>query len=489
MFLTIDYSKGIGHLKKLDYTLSEYDTYFVIMNTCKFIETKLEGNLSKEEIEVYSKEILSLLSKLRYSGTIRYQDEQRVVEKAFDIAYKFIKLELINFGESKIYEASKDQEIDCSFFNEKVSKEIKKLNLNDSKNLRLKLRLYELKKKGLGSSLFDIDVIKALVALDPNCDLVNNIKEDIDSLKKEINETEREIKSLYNDLVSKKEHLEDISERKKKYIGDIFKSILSILLGVGIYVGSFFGITTLAKRIARYSKYQKEVTAYSKEYGDETYGLLYKKTVSAGDPKDGVFIRVYEDEWNRRGRRQVLVYDMSEFNFDTLEEYLSIPLENLDYEEETEYVNEVNKDHIARNNYKMVEKAVYNYVGEERDTNTFVIFELLLNIVGIVISLLIELLLSDSNHDLLTRLRDLVDNFESLKYNNYRRKEQLVLVRGKTIQLLELIKKDEKLKAEFEEKIIRNKELFLICKHLDNALETHFEDMEEKKKVLTKIVK
>ena len=152
MFLTMDYSKGIEHLKNFYLILEKYEAYFTIMNACKFLEIKLKKSLSKEEVEVYSKEIINMLNKLRYSETIKYEDEQKVVEKAFNIAYQFIKLELINFGESKIYESSKDHEIDCSFFNECILKDLEHINLSDPKYESLSLELYEMKSKGLGKS-------------------------------------------------------------------------------------------------------------------------------------------------------------------------------------------------------------------------------------------------------------------------------------------------------------------------------------------------
>ncbi len=494
MFLTMDYATGIKHLTKLYRILEKQNIYFKIFNICKLLEMKLEQNLSKEEISECANQVIDMLDSLRYSETTRYQDEQKIVEKAFSLAYQLIKMEILSFGESKIYNVSKEHEIDCSFFNECITDDIESLDLTDEKHRTLQTRLYEIKSKGIGSSYFDINIIKAIVALNPNSNLVEGIKNNIGNLEREIEKSDKRIASLYEVYCEKNRILERWQHKKKSFAKDVAKSISSIILSLAFYISSFAALTALARKITKDTVYNEERTSYSKEYGKETGIREYKTPSQMNQPQDGVYIKSYGN-WvpgdysdgvdDGELYRKVKVYDMSGFDFETLKEYLTVALANLDYTEETEIGKDVDKSELARDAYISVQDLSYENMGEVQG-NSWVLFTFIFLLLdGFVIST-VEIYKSKKYKDIAGKMTDLSFDVQELKSAKKTTKERYESLKSTVQELLDYIDQNDELKAKLNEEIKNNEALLSLLGETTGYKKPEFKSNDVMRRTLTK---
>ena len=487
MFLEQDYTTGIRHLKSFYNILNKYNTYFIIINTCNYIEMELKNEHSKDDIGKYASKMIELLNSLRYSETLRYSEEQKIVEKVYELAYKLIKLEIVNFGESKIYDNSKNYEIDLSFFNECIKNELNTINLNEPKYEKLKTEIYNIKSRGIGNSYFDINIIKMIVVLNSDLDIIKNIKDNIIELINEIDINNYGLNSkVYNYNCNHKDYLGNTLEKLKKSRKQFAKSLLSVVLGISFYLGSFTGLTIVNKKNAVNKVYDKEITTYSDEYSEETSSEEFKIDIEAGRDmeEEGTVKVVKYGSWDNSGNREVHTYDMSGFNFDTLKEYLSIPLDNLEYDTFVESKDDCK--YVNRINYTEVEKIVYNYRDNELYVEKFVAVEFLFLILGILWFAGIDLvILGSRDMNIFNRFKNLERNFHDLKNDKKIKKDKLEELRKEALEIMELIDKDEELKKKFNTAIERNKFLLSLDDELNKkVLNTEFKDTEQIKKLI-----
>ena len=119
------YSKGLGNLQKLKNQLDKYDIYYRVFKSCKWIEMKLDdSNISYESLEQYVNEMILNIKSIIESDTLDYDNEKHIVESVYKVAYDLIKLELTMTGDSKIYRYTKSEEINISYFNTLIKKDI-----------------------------------------------------------------------------------------------------------------------------------------------------------------------------------------------------------------------------------------------------------------------------------------------------------------------------------------------------------------------------
>ena len=106
------YSTGIMELNKLEVTLDRYSVYFEVLNTCKYLDTKIDSKeLVLEELEKYVSKMIFNLKRIVKSDTVNYEIEKEVVEKVYDTAYNIIKLELVMTGDSQLYHYAKEEDV------------------------------------------------------------------------------------------------------------------------------------------------------------------------------------------------------------------------------------------------------------------------------------------------------------------------------------------------------------------------------------------
>ena len=146
------YSIGISELNKLKIKLDNYNVYAVAYNTCNYINNKIDGNLSIDELNRIVSKIIFVLKSINKSGTIDYDNEKHIVEKIYETAYNVIKLEVLMTGESQLYLFVKNEEANISYFNNLIIKDIERIDLRLDENKPIETKVFELGQNGIYSN-------------------------------------------------------------------------------------------------------------------------------------------------------------------------------------------------------------------------------------------------------------------------------------------------------------------------------------------------
>ena len=466
MVLICDYALGIKKLRALELELSEYEVYFKVINSCEYLLMKIDKIKTidnKEEVKSYANEIIESLKSIKFSSTIHYSDEKKIVEKIYDVAYKIIQLEIMTFGNSEVYEYIKNCDIDIYFLDRCIRKDIELLNLKDESNKKVKEKVYELSRNGLDTNYFDIELIKLLMCNSDDINLKDNIIKEINNLKKEINDVVKK----YNESLSGYKY--SVEEQKcrltkiKKYKKEILRRITSTIVSSSIVVGSFFGIHTLMKKISTSQVYPKTTTTYSDEYGKKVkddYSYVEK------DEQDKTYIHVYTDWYDdfwKGTKKDIYTYDVSNIELENIEDYLDLDYSELEANKET--VSLKNGDSLSQKGYTEVEKISIDRSREESITSigTYIAVSLVPYVIYICILLIIEFEMLNINN----KRWGIVNNlYQLLKYDIRDYKKDKVKYKNKLQEsksylnsLLEEINKYEELKLRFNELYNQNKYL------------------------------
>lgn len=185
------YSNGINELNKLKNRLDYYDVYVKTYNTCNYINIKLNKDISKEEMAKCVSQMIYTMKSIFKSSTIDYDDEKQIIEKIYETAYNIIKLGIITDGESQLYQFAKKEDVNISYFNNLVLKDIEGINLGENTNIKTKI--YELGVNGIYSNYFDLELIKLIIISTKEADLKGIITDKIKTLCNEILESDKEI--------------------------------------------------------------------------------------------------------------------------------------------------------------------------------------------------------------------------------------------------------------------------------------------------------
>ena len=467
MVLICDYASGIKKLKILELELKEYSVYFQILNSCEYLFMqidKIDSLDDKEKIKKYANEIIESLRAIKFSSTIHYSDEKRIVERIYEVAYKIIKLEIVTYGISQVYEYIKGDDTDIYFIDKCIRKEIDDLDLNAKKNIRIKEKIYEISRKGLEANYFDIELIKLLISNNYNVNFKENIIKELNSLKENINYSEKSSKFL--------------SERKEKLIKKIAKirndirynkkviiaRILFPIIYLGITIGACFGIGKVGKNSCTKQAYPKTITTYSDEYGKEVqeeYSFVKDKE------QDKNYIRVYGDWYDKlfiKNNKDIYTYDVSKTNLDNIEDYLYLNYEGLPFDKET--ITTEDTTELLQNGYVEVEQISINRDKIELilDKEEYFCFLAVFYTIIIGSTLITEVMEFDKNSDkylgiyqCLYRLikYDIVD----YKKNKIFFKETLKEYQDNLNKLLKEINKYKELRIRFDELYAANKYL------------------------------
>ena len=482
MLLICDYANGIKKLRMLVLELSEYEVYFKVMNSCEYLLMKIDKlnfSRSNEEVENYAKEIIEALKSIKLSSTIHYSDERKIVEKIYTVAYKIIKLEIITSGNSKVYEYVKNYDIDTYFLDRCIRKDFESLNLEDKSNENIKLRLYELSRKGLGTNYFDIELIKMLMCNSGDIDLKDNIIKELNNLQKDINNTVLLGDRTFSRYKYSLDEQYIIFTLIKKYRREILERIVSSIVSLSIFLGGFLGVNYLAKKDATSMVYPKTTTTYSDANGKEV-----KEGYSNVEDKEQnyTYIKVYSDWYDKFWEgtvRDVNTYDVSDVNFSNIEDYLI----NLNYTELESYKETVlieEGDNIRQKGYTEVEQVIIDKNEEKPilDKGLYNANVVLLYTMYVVLLAFIEFGFFNINKR--NRYIGITHNlYQLLKYNmidykeeKFRYKRELKECKSYLNRLLEEINKYEELKNRFDKLYNQNKYLLDNPEELLSELDT-----------------
>ena len=466
MLLIQDYENGIKKLRRLESVLEEYNVYFKSLNTCNYIDTKIENENAKSILNDYSDKIIEILKSINNSNTLYYEDERKIIEKIYDTAYKIIKLEIITNGSSNVYDYIKKYDTHLYFINDVVLKEINRLNLKDDKYSRIKEKIYEIKSNGIDQSYFDLGLIKLLLCYDDNNEFKNNIYIELNNILKEIEDNTKNAFEKNKD----NEEIRNIIENIKDYISylkkDICKKTLSVFLSLFITLGIGLGIHKVSKKLSIIKCYQMTTTTYSKENGlKKEEKLINKNTV---DARPLTVIKEY-GIWKKTDvqgnlKRYIKSYDVSTYEFDNIEDYLNYDLDY--YDVKAKKTHETESQHDITNLYK--EKYIeveQNHIDKqeiiEQYSLAFHIFTEIMLYVGYIIIICVTYHNKTENYKntILSNIEEIIDNIKKLKSDNEKKRKHLEQLKINIEELYQIINDNKELMQKFNKLYEENKYL------------------------------
>lgn len=459
----MDYSNGIAELNKLIARLDKYDVYFKVLNSCEWLNTRLQdSHISDQQLKEYVSEIAYNLKQIVKSDTMDYDNEKHIVEMVYMTAYNLIKLELMKTGNSQLYAYIKKEEINLSYFNLIIKKELSKLDLRDEKNTFLREKLFEVRKNGINSNYFDLDIIRGLLINDNNL-FKDTINENMNNIVKNIEENTKKIKELVDMTRSceyEKNYYKIDAEWNKK---NIIKRFISFLIATSIMIGGGIGLQRLVKKESIKNKYNRTIEIYSTITDDTTTesDVIYL----SDEPEEKTIVRVY-DPYKNETKRDYQYYDVSYLDFDSLKEYYEYGTDNYGVVPQDGTLKTSSDDAISdyQNSYTEVIKSTYEYVGRELDkteyANELVIGFLMYLLVLFVFERLYNAVTEpDYPTVIIGGIRELLEENKDLlsnkgEYNKYQEK-----ITNNLNKIMELINKNDELRSEFDKLYNANKYL------------------------------
>lgn len=262
-----DYARGISELQSLKNYLDKYDTYFRVLNSSRWVSMKCKDkNIEQESLDKYVSEMIYNLKQLVSSDTTDYDNEKHIVDEVYDTAYNLIKLELMMTGDSQLYRYAKNSDINASYFNMLIKKDIRR----QSKNLKLKEKLYEISKQGIGSSYFDLELIKILLVGDNNLDFKKVIVSNIKDVSDEIENSTKRIDKMIDEVNEDVNNIDGYKEDMKDNMKEIRKNITTYLLTLSLIITGGVGIQKGVKTLATEDTYLETTEIYSSITDDVT---------------------------------------------------------------------------------------------------------------------------------------------------------------------------------------------------------------------------
>jgi len=463
----LDYSSGIAELNRLINQLDKYDVYFKILNSCKWLNIKINSqDITNEELKKYVSEMAYNLKQLVKSDTIDYDNEKHIVEMVYEIAYKLIKLELTMTGSSNLYEYIKREDINISYFNIIIKRELAELEKEQKDATFLSERIFQICKNGINSNYFDIDLIKGLLIYNGNNSFKTKINENIQALVDKIRVNDETIDRLAKEASSNIGDMKMLRYHVKEDWKKVFTRFVSFLAATSVILGTGFGIPRLTKKIATSDKYLKTTEVYSTINDDTTTDttVVFRNST----PSDETMVRAwgkYQDEYHRAYSD----YDVSYLDFDTAREYYEygvdngydvVPETDVRYNYDFSLSNNTDISHY-KNRYVEVFRTTYEYQGIDVDNSLYAIMTIITLMLYIVALAIIEdhQFFTKRNTIIIGKISELLKELKELISDKQKYEQNLDEFVKKVNQLEELINQDETLRKEFNRLYEANKYL------------------------------
>lgn len=446
---------AVSELNNLKNKLFTYESYFKIKNTCDYIETKLQSEITDTELKKFIDEITSIFSNLNLD-----EYDNTIVEKLYEIGYELIKLELLRGKQSTIYERTKNNEIDRAMFSECIAKEIDRLNLKDEKYKAVKIALLEIKKESLLNDYYDINLIESI--------LMSTRTEDYSKeLRRRILSVSRELKTI-NDRILEKYDTYTASNKSYKNAKKVTNEIKETVsyrakrayIAAFLYLVTFISSAKLGKALDSKDIYLEHRSSYSEEYGfdeNERKIEVYNDIFTPINLEDKVYLRQFGEYTNDSIESKT--YDVTGYEFDTLVEYLESNIAKMTEITET-FIDDPNSENYQprnRENYTEIDKYEYEFI----KTKTTLLSTGLTMFFGIFITLMWTMVFSMSTLEFpVDCIKKYIEYLNKLKDSKKTEKEKLEELQAIISDLKIEVSKSEELKNKLNEIIKNNKFIF-----------------------------
>ena len=457
-----NYTDGTYQLKELKKKIEKYDIYYKILNSCSFIEMKLKNkDIEIDELNQYITKII-----YNFKSVLKHEIEdneikKQIEERLYKAAYELIKKEILIKGESNIYLFCKNEDVDITYFDNLIREEIESLNANDNNYELLRTKIYEIKSKGITANYFDIELIKILLTYNNDYNLDKSITNKLKAMIKDMEKSSAIIRNqqLNKDMDELNAKEKNVKNKKTK----IKVKIGSLALLVSIIISGGFAIKNQCKKSAHMEEYTKTSEIYSTIDGKTKTTeekVLEKKTNPPREEE--VFIKRYQ-EYNGESSREYEYIDVSNYDFEELEDYYEYGFENYNLvpRVSTDRSVESKKGSNYQGTYIEVERNTYKDEGPVYSKKEY-ITSLSLALFGYIMTLLvIEGIYKSETEDtiILGNIEILLKEIEQLKESDKEYQDIKEQVEKKLNEIRYEIDKYEELKERFNELYEENKYL------------------------------
>ena len=450
------YTEGIRLLNNLKKRLEKFDIYYKILNSCNFIEIKLNNkNIPKDELNQYITQIiynLKLVSKYERKDN---EIEKQIKDKVYKIAYELIKKEILIKGESEIYLFCKNEDVNIQSFDKLIREEVGALDNNDNNYELLRAKIYEIKSKGITANYFDIDLIKILLTYNKDYNLeesiTNRLKNIIEDMKNNSAiRSKQQIEKEIEELNTKKNKIKNKQKEIKIRIG-------SLALFISVLVTGGFIIKNACKKHAYQEQYIRTIETYSPINGEtkikEEHITLDK---SIKKPNNKVEIK-----YKGKNTKDKILADVSEYEFENLEDYYEYAVENIIKPNEQPKDSQGNETSNTQGPYIFVERNTYKDEGEVFNKSNYY-YTLISAYYGYILILaVIETKHIDNKGRtiLIGNIKNLSKEIKKLKENKTEYQSIKEKIQEQLQNIMEELNKYEELRNKFNELYEENKYL------------------------------
>lgn len=348
------YDEALKKLKDLENEIASEDANIKMKKTYESIlELSKDDDIDDENFEQLDRTLVMATHELSKLKITDLEKGQELIKLLYKACYHVIKLEICKYGYSKLLVKINNLDQGCEFLNNVIKEDLNSFDLEDKTNSDIKKRLDELSKKGLDSSLCDLELIIRITV------------RDYPSLRIKINNDyiNRSSELDWNNsrLISKKDFKKErLKLKKKEKQARITAGIAAILAGISI-ANAASSISSVEDNSLLYSE-----GAYSIV---ETYDTVSDTTLKSNEyrVKDSNIIIVDYGKVDENNNRDVKTYHLNTSVLD-VEDIAMIDTADLNtYDNETIKYDDTQ---LSKESYKVIEKVL-----ERDETNTMEVLD------------------------------------------------------------------------------------------------------------------
>ncbi len=332
--LNVIYNNATAKIEIIEGELEKYNSYITGYRYCEYLDSKINGDkISEEEVKEYANNMIKYINSINETDTRDYNEEKEIVEKIYSVAYQVMKLEFITLGKSEIFETAKNNYVIESFISNEIAGDIHKLEDNNKITPLIKQSISRIQSNGINYSYLDKLLITS-IALEDDSSIVNKIKEKLDELLEQMKNNVTNMESIKNEINNTERKLKEKKERV--HVNNIYnlKEIIKRTIAGLIAAGILFGSYSLGRLVGKTKLYKTKKETYSTLNG---YSNSEYRDEKVSNDELGTNLYKYEPYGEKNSddngdyyKRQYTKYNITNISDEckTLDDYLKLNLEH-----------------------------------------------------------------------------------------------------------------------------------------------------------------
>ena len=458
-----DYMNATSELTKLESKLDEYDIYFKAYNFALYVN---KISLNESNIDNIREEIKRILNGLRNSSNVDYEDEKVIVEGIYDAVFKVICYEIEKYNSSEIYDYCKNYDTDKLYLHAIIAKNISNIQLSDYREIEEEI--LRIRKGGLDSNLFDIDLLKKIIFRDRKEEFVKSVEKRTNEIVMSHNMVIVKQNQLNEEISNNQNSIVNLKQEITRLRLTLSKRIACLLISLSIPVGSFL----ISKKLL-----EEPFTEYTYDVSYDEFNTIYDKTnhevkrenLLKPEEYNQVIVNKYTPFEAMEGGldgRYKYTYDVSFLEYDNIEDYIDYVKNECKYAPtiSTEYLRDLDNPIDAQIDYYEVVKRYVDIESKKEEIGIGAIYGL-----PFIISFAISFVLFMINDYLAEEsmvvdyyyfpLSDFLDEIYELKEYKKDVVKYQKEIKQKLPLLLEEIGKSKELRTIFNEEFSKQKDI------------------------------